>query len=97
MFVVHAWIWKHVLSTFWCSLIVLNPILRVAVRSDSSAASVGAVYSPSGHQDWSRLPVRKVRLPFRSGWYAVAGRASTWLSRQLRLLSDGKARLQPDV
>ena len=44
-----------------------SPNIFVAARSDSSAASVGAVYWPSGHQDWSRNPGRKENCPLSSG------------------------------
>jgi len=41
--------------------------IRTASTSYARASSVGAVYCPSGHHDWSRKPARKVKAPLRKG------------------------------
>ena len=67
----------------------MSVLLRfVAMRSDSSAASDGAVNSPSGHHDWSSVPTRNVRLPLSSGLQAE-GREKTSALRQVLLRTNG--------
>ena len=50
---------------------MLRPNIGTAVTSYARASSVGAVYWPSGHHDWSRKPARKVKLPLSSGRFPL--------------------------
>ena len=68
-------------STLMCLRIMLKPSSFIALMSNRRASSLGAVYSPSGHQPWSNGPIWKICVSFRK----MRGVPSTFFTSILRM------------